>query len=115
MLKLTWLDDLFSDGDGKPDTEGEPVPMQAEEWEPLDALPTAAEAQRTEDDARETPIEQALDDAEAGGKCRLSCFFWETRGAWWCGFCRRRQINVSHGRTWCPAAEALTGRCDLRK
>ena len=36
MLKLTWLDDLFSDGDGKPDTEGELVPEQAEEWESLD-------------------------------------------------------------------------------
>ena len=67
MLKLTWLDDLFSDGDGETDTEGEPDPEQAEEWEPLDALPTSAEAQRTKEEQRETPIEQTLDDAHDPG------------------------------------------------
>lgn len=100
-------------------------------WEALDDLPAAAEAQRTEDEARETPIEQALDDThdpgavqdeqaldgaqKYGGKCKCSCFYWKGGGGWWSGYCTRREIKVSHGVTWCPAAEALTGRCDLRK
>ncbi len=51
-----------------------------------------------------------------GGKCKLSCFFWEASGGgWWAGTCKRRGIKVSHAVTWCPDAEALTGRFDTAR